>query len=891
VTVEIRQTDRRGRLGGMNDGTTLPAQSPDDCLLLENVEHAKAGGVNKRPGRSVLAQLCPAAEPLCAPVVAAATDDAGALPEGRWWLRITYATGPGETDDLHSSNPEDPSPAEATIVLGPGENSIDVSVPLNLRRQTLAFTEIVCAPEDGSPSIETGLQGHLALNDPGCLSHVPPRLDIPTFRTPLEPGECVTLFRLTPGPIEVCDEAIFNDWLVYSRSPRIQDETHLGVNCEAEEVLYNRVDSLGTIREYHQDTGTFVMHGAVPLGGECIDENTLDVMMPDRCGLPIRSANVYLSRDGINFFYAGTGVSGDSVIRVLAYDETATRAPSTRVDRSAPTVLAVTVVDVVPGKCGETPVHSGIEAGLFKVRIAFVSANPAHVDDPGVSSANELLGIPGDPPPHRARQQLWPSCAAYVYLQDGEGIEVIPQTIPDTVVGWDISVERVQPFRIENFDDSGRMTDQSGGGAFESKTHAYYSGDNDKTAVQIEALVTAANAVNLDPMTCRNDPEGYDEYDNDSAIRLYGLDATDPDTRAFRPSYDDLRLQYTQRGERTLTFASSRDDVTNNRHHFWFYFDPTDPENATITHARVVLRLRVRPGKVATYDPTNKRAAVVRIWNDGTSSFEVLESGIPATRGFIERHYMVAWDASRLYRTVVGNPNANRDWFIVDVYALNSVGFDIFDVRLELFTSPPATCAPILTRDTCPGCRGPQGGGGSASPEGASAWASGDNGLTDVQVNALVTAATAEQDRPQLCLDQATGYDEYVQMSSNVSFAHVGTFTAPWRRTVTAGQIVLLPWDSYRGNRYSGLQITRVSDGHVYTYGVDYTHEPCLYDDGIITSITIPDGEVVDCEFDLPWVTDPQFSDLEDLLEDPATRGWPPAYTDICDDEVQYAYN
>jgi hypothetical protein len=901
VTVELRQRRHVGLFGGLNDGAALPALERHELAVARNIEHLSDGAITKRPGRSVHATLCAAAEPLCEPVAVAVDQpgvpkpDApgeylvppGELKQGEYWVRTTYSTGAGESDDFHGSTLAHPGPQETQVTVGPGENAIEVSAPFHLRKVLVASHEMYCQPDcpESDPQhpncvpCENGANGALHRPEDGC--ETVPCKELPVFDVPLLPGECVTIFTITPPAVQVCDEDVFKGWLVYSRSPRIQDETHLGVNCCAEAPLYHRTIPLGTIREYDQATGRFVMNGAVEFGGEdCTDENTVDIMMPDRCGLPIRHFNVYVSRDAINFRYATSGVDGTETVFVTSYDDTAVLAPSTRIDRHAPELEVVTVKDEIPGKCGEHVVATGIDAGVYQVRHTWLTADPRYIEDPGFVTAARLLGIPEDQPPHRCRQETWPSCSAYACVDDGEGIRVTPPPIPDGVLSWQVYVQRVLPFGTLTME--GAQLGPDWDVADPGRPYAWYFPDQDLAANHGLVLARNADVATYPPLGsgsgvgddsgASNSP-AYEQFNTATNLDCTDEDPFDIQARGYRPAYEDVWDFIDDEGEHPFNFASSRDDAGINRMDFNFWMGQLQGSSAA-THAIVRIRLRIREGRVVGFNPGLTNSTTIQFYDYSTGTFTVLGRDFPYDCLFHEYEFCVDDLQSRL-RTENG-----ESWFSVTIYARDSVGFDVDQAEVDLVAQPAVACEPVKVLLPGRGGRNSQSQGGN--PEQFGAYYSGDVDLNDAAVEATISPASLDV-TPRNARNQPDGYDEYFQATNNTGgfgapvvhqfavWVDIGAFAAPG-----ASLPMLHDVSGWPCITYDGFSLRRKSDGFVYTNFVDYIFD---YFTGFVLDLGIGAGVELQAFYALNQIV----TGREPRLPIPANyRGWGPSFEDLC---------
>lgn len=671
----------------MDTGTALPALPSDALRVSRNTEHMKSGSITKRPGRSVLAEVAAQPSPFCSPLLDSEffstshlhSDDGGLTLVGgfelgeTYYARVTYVTAAGETDDLHSSDPDNPGPAELSWVAT--NNSARIAAPFHIRNILV---------EERTVNPAGYLQIRLAQPDP-LLS--------------------------TGAPVTVCDPDIFIGWLVYSRSPRIQDETNLGANEGSATPLYHRTVPFARVTFYDQTSRILTLDRRLEEVGLTgwLDRDHVDLMMPDRDGLPILSFNVYTSDDGVDFFYAGTGIDGASPVDVFDVDHDAVRAPSTRVDRSAPTVVAVQPTELVDGLCGPQIGNTRIPGGVYGVRTTWTCGDIAIMGDPGFERRCELLGIPRDEPPIRCEQETWPSRETQLAVPDGWGLQVTPPPGPEINSGWSVYVRQLRPLLTVTFEDSVREN-----GAVALWSPRWFD--------QSSAFFYDSLAGNVHNETFTESPEDLwgindlcQEFQDTSNIIANNLDPFDPSTRGFEPGYPDIRETLDINGNPEFSFASSKDAIPNNYTGLWFRLNRVTqalPIN-TATFAVLRLSLRIRPGKqfpVNALDTQffmagDDRHVNVRYWDETGGTWVTLRSnmGISDADSFTEIAFPFAWDRSYLLRGE-DQFNVPQDWtfLIASVDAFNSVGFDVtWPCQLELYGPDVDTeDDPIPSRDS-----------------------------------------------------------------------------------------------------------------------------------------------------------------------------------------------
>lgn len=650
----LRGQRHQGMFGGLDNGTARPVLSPDALAVSRNTEHFRGGSIQKRPGRSVQCQIASQPSPFCAPLLDSefystahlVTNDGGLTFTGgltngvTYYARVTYVTAAGETDDLHSNDPAHPEPA--TLEWVATNNAARISVPFHIR----------------NTAIEE-------------FSH--------------NAGGYITLKLAQPAigdgsPVLPCDPTIYQGWLVYSRSPRIQDETNLGANADSADPLYHRVQPWARVTFFNPIDYVLTLDRKIDEVGETgwLDKDHIDFMMPDRAGLPILSFNVYLSVDNVNFFYAATGNDGSRPVDVLEYDDTATRAPSTRVDRSAPTVAAVDVTQAVPGLCGPQAADTRIEAGVYGIRTTWTTGDLAVMGDPGFLEQCRLNGAAQDQPPLRYPQETWPSNQVLVALRDGQGIEVTPPPGPDINEGWNVYAKKLRPLLTIDFTDSVRPgTQVFNPKLFSQSTAVYYYGD-------IVFPTLPANDFADGPELSFGGTNLYDEFRNTSVIISAPLDPFASTTRGFPPGYPDILTPLDGNGVPYFSYASSRDAINKNRQLYWFYLDAASQAIAAqCPYALFRITLRTRPGRQAAYSSSTGQTVNIRLWDQGGGVFTPLATDLGPLDWFTTYGYPFDFDSSLYISGGAGNPTDR--FVVVDLYALNAVGFDVDSVQLEFY--------------------------------------------------------------------------------------------------------------------------------------------------------------------------------------------------------------
>jgi len=704
MTNQLKGRSHHGFFGSLNNGRALPLLEPGELAVSENTVHDPS--ISKRPGMAVLCELASQDEPLCAPVIAAATTATGELEEREYFIRITYATAAGETDDMHARADQlEPCAPESVITLTGGENAITVNVPIHLRlaevteveQYQIGDTAGVIGWDQGQPTTP------LAPGDCPSGAVIPARSSIlPWSGVTFDAYTRLTTFKLAADIVPLCDDDLVIDWNVYSRAPIVQDETHLGVNCGSAWPLYNRRKALGQVLGYDSATGYWLMSGHARLmSGQDEEYDTVDIMMPDRNGLPITHANVYISQDGINFYYAQVvSIDGSAAVVVEKFDDTQVLAPSTRVPRYAPALAAVTAYDQKPGECGQWPTRTNLVGGVYGIRYTWTVGEEDILASPGLDDALVLLDWGPYNPVHRYEQETWPSCRAVVGISDDQGIRVTPPDLPEDASGWNVYGEKLEPYDTVSMVGGSRDPLQGGGGSFRAQSCAWYLGDNDldPTDPVDGAILNAAYAA-IDTWTPdqKKSHAAYDEYAGGSALIINAEDQLALYARGFRPAYEDVRPhQDTGTGEHLRLFASSRDggnplysgqpvvigEIPINEQLYCLYMDPAAGHTTDTNFATVVLRMRVRAGRSSDYSPKTTGSTTLRIWDNANLQWVSLKSDFEENGTFTEYRLNLASPLSYLYTA-----NANQ-YLAFSVKGTASVGFDVAEIKVELFDEP-----------------------------------------------------------------------------------------------------------------------------------------------------------------------------------------------------------
>ncbi len=665
----IKGTRGQGLFGSLNNGSARSVLPPDALTESINTEHFRGGAIRKRPGRACQFEIASQLPSSCPPARTKdlTTDDGEFTPGETYFFRGTYTTDAGETDDLHSPDPDDPGPLtlEWEADLADSRNALAIAMPLHMRDMEIAETGV-----DAGGFITL----KLALLELDTVTQTPP------------------LF---------CDPLLFLGWEVYPRSPRLTDETSLGTNCGAEDPLYHRTEPWARVTFYDSSTQTFTTDRHSGSIGETgfIDRDRVDIMMPDRAGLPILSANIYSSSDGENFFYAGTITHGAIPVIITGVDEGAVRAPSTRIDRSAPTIAAVDVRELVPGRCGQQLVASNLPAGIYEIRTTHSCGDLSVMGDPGFSERCDQLDMGADRPPLRAQQETWPSRGAFVSMLDDQGISVTPPEGPEINSGWNVYGRQLRPHRTLTME-----------GVVGDKILGLI---NPKNFTEHTALYWRNTGIGSIPNTFTNGPEdsygtarNFWEYGDTSVIISGGLDPFDPATRGFIPGYPDVRETLDGNGNPYFSFASSGDNTPSNSHIWWWHLDSViDADDiAETTYAILRVRLRIRAGKTNSnvasngqtyrYTAGDDKHVEFRWWDESVApdgQWNVIRDEMGLTDGFVTFGFPFAWDPAAMIEGEDGSSNPTTARFMVTaIEALGAfcVGFDLCDLSLELYRTP-----------------------------------------------------------------------------------------------------------------------------------------------------------------------------------------------------------
>ncbi len=639
--------DKRRVFGTLHTGRDVSSLRSDECPTFLNVQHDVDGSTRKRNGMALVGEVACAAEPECWDAVATL---GGSLAAGTYYVRLTHVTLAGETDIIRQT----PTTFVATTGGEHPLSAVAVGHPFHMRKKRVTNWYDLPVDTPGLPDI--------------------PDTATRAYMIAIEDGPTLAL-------LAACPDA-FTGYLVYSRAPRVQDQTRLGANPDAADPLYHRVRELAKVFSFASYLGNpvFVLDRQIVQIGETgkIDRDTVDIMMPDRDGLPVLWWNVYLSPqvagvDSGEYRWAGASTQGANYILCTEYDADGYRSPLDRVDRAAPIVNVVDVTETAPDGC-IIPAKTGIRGGIYAFRTGWHTSDPDITRAPGYSVAVDELDFSGLRGAMRCRQTTWPSRVTYAAVGDGQGVEVTRYAMPDTVAGWSLFVGECAPHRVLDFTDSLRIP-----------------GDPDllhHTTPAADYLIssTAGNY----PNTLPTDFTGTLEYADDNAFPTAPTESED--ARGLPPAYAQIRPR-TDASSNDFRYSSSDDDGATARHRLYFPLDTAiDADDlALTTYAVFRIFVRTRPGRLASYTPgyaTTNPAAFprIRVWmNSGWTIIDTLDN---PSGGFVEARVPISFDAATDLSNVVGG---TRLYAVVDVLNQASVGFDIYEPSLLLYRQTEST--------------------------------------------------------------------------------------------------------------------------------------------------------------------------------------------------------
>lgn len=740
------ELDKRRVFGTLHTGRAASALRSDECPTFRNVQHDVDGITRKRSGLALVGGLAGASEPDCweQDVI---EDDEGEYEEGIYYVRLTHVTLAGETDIVRMEGrpfeiddagqalsvlhpfhmremvvgtfhdvpattaglPAFPPSAlvETPIVdfdMGPylgGTFSATIGIPGD---STLAPQSI----KPGSVAITFDGGGSVTITDDGAGAMVGTGVNVGTIdyttgiivvTWTVEPTGNVTgdwivwlvgrviMLELVDGPplsiLESCENA-YAGFLVYSRAPRLQDQTRLGANFEAATPTYNRLKPLCEVYSFGSYLGNpvFVMSQVIPQIGQTgkIDRDTVDIMMQDRAGLPVQWFNVYVAPavdgvDGGEYRWAGSGTHGAHPVVCRAYNANGIHSPLDRVNRDRPIVTVQNATDLAPDGC-IIPGNSRIMGGLIAIRSTWSMSEKSVMQAPGWSVAAPELELGGRRAPLRCRQESWPSRVAYVEVFDGQQIDVERAEIPSTVAGWNIYAGYCAPHRILTFEDSARIPDD--------------------TNILHHTTPAAEWGTSLDnPNSAPAQGGTYTEFVDDNAVPT--PPGTQDDARGFPGAYAQIR-PFDDPGENDFRFASSSDASATIRFRLYFPLDAvTDAADLALTkHVVFRLFMRTRRGRVFSYHPgivlSNPVAfPKIRYWSALAGEWVTVVSAASLSGGFVEHNIPLAFPVPGDATSLFSISNGDRRFCCVDILEQSSVGVDFCEPDLRLYRQDEAS--------------------------------------------------------------------------------------------------------------------------------------------------------------------------------------------------------
>lgn len=254
----------------------------------------------------------------------------------------------------------------------------------------------------------------------------------------------ITLDTVTGVPLD----DYYVGWELFLRSPRLGDEMRKGYNVNAETPLYNKLKPAATVTAYDATTGVFTLDQVIPwLFDTDVKEaeRYVDLMLPDRGGLPVIRWNLYASfyesTDSATFngtdWYLVTqgdthGVWSGSVVPLNLVTGTP-NAPSGRVTRTAPTVAVSETTEVLHYNGAMVKAPSGIVGGEWDVRYCWETQHEDILLDDGWVPIRDEFFIGAKRPRVIASQKTWPSSRALARIKTGQTLDVTLPTFPDGV--------------------------------------------------------------------------------------------------------------------------------------------------------------------------------------------------------------------------------------------------------------------------------------------------------------------------------------------------------------------------------------------------------------------------------------------------------------------------
>jgi len=389
----LEQRSFIGGFGSLDNGVAEPAATPDALITAYDIEHDRQGSIKQRPGHVKVAGLeswSTREAPLGAVTSAGAT--------GRVYVRVTYVTAAGETDDTVSNANADSAVAVASMA---------ITVPFHARAVK------------------------------------PVRHDV---------DENILYFG-EDFPAVGATTSGFDDFRVFSRGPFLQDETRLGANPGLRP-LYNRLKPLAeavSSSSWDDTNRALSLDRPIPdLFGPGMSEadRTLDVLFPDQKGLPVLWWNMYLSTDGVNYYYhrSGAGAENGIVVKSTDVNTANTRAPSTRITRTAPTAVVADATRTVPETGATVTAKTGLGGGAYRAWYVWETGREEYVDAPGWSEMKQRLGFIGPERIPRGKQLTWPSSQVLFSVSEDQQFTITLPTFPSGVSKARVYVEQIRAF-------------------------------------------------------------------------------------------------------------------------------------------------------------------------------------------------------------------------------------------------------------------------------------------------------------------------------------------------------------------------------------------------------------------------------------------------------------
>ena len=527
--------------GSLNDGTAPTALGDDDLALARNVYHARGGSVAKRPGRLELARVASFPENLIAPPLQRVVSG-GTLAAGTLSVRITHQTMAGETDDLFSTG---------SSVVTSLNDAVKVWCPFHIKNRTVAL-------------------------------HVP--------------GAATLTLDTAFASVELAQFAddTFNGYYVYSRDPVQQDETNEGVNPQSRK-LFDRTNYLAKVLDYSASGQTFTLDRELPFS---LTGQRVDILMPDRNGLPVHAVNVYVSMTGGPFYLAGaiTGPNPTS-LTVTAVDTSAKQSPATRYVRTAPTLTEVDATDTDPVSGIVSTVQSGIVGGEYVVRYAWLTDSRSVLDTADWPD-DDLEQVP-----RQTEQATWPSSGAIIAIRDGKGIRVVSAAAATGAKRAQVIARKVAQSSVITFTG---VTNPS----VTHRAYAQHAAIADPTSLSPSAFRASGSVAEYRTTNANGSgyvyPPGNAGYSSVAAV--------------------DWSLNASQVGEPSDKVTQAIAGAGTYKHQHEFQLD-----GAQLASTTLCLVARVAGWHDANYSLAAPGALTIRHWNEGAASWVTLKSSAATT--------------------------------------------------------------------------------------------------------------------------------------------------------------------------------------------------------------------------------------------------------------------